>query len=228
MTSKNINKNISEFFSKYETIEYKKGESILSPGNKVEAIYNIETGYVKSFSVNEDGDSLVINIYKPNSFFPITEALAGRINPYFFEAATPVFLQKAPVQKVFDFIKSDKEVLFDLTRRISIGLEGFMVRTQYLLRSNAKQKVSSTLVLLCSRFGEKVGNKKYKILLPQTHEDIANLSGTSRETASTELMKLKRSSTIEVDKKIITILDLNKLKDLSAIYFEEKQLPYNY
>jgi len=141
---------------------------------------------------------------------------------------TDVVLRKAPTQKVHEFVKSDQEVLFDLTKRISSGLEGFMIRTQYLIRSNAKQKISSSLLLLARRFGQNTSDKKVKILLPQTHEDIANLAGVSRETASLELKKLEDEKIIISEKQIYTINNFQKLREISTIYLEDQALPYNF
>lgn len=225
---KSVQEKIDSFFSKYKEEDYKRGDVILHPEDEIHYIYNIRSGFVKSYSVNEGGFELTINIYKPFNFFPITETLAKKDNPYYFEALSELVLNKAPVKEVLEFIKNDNEVLFDLTRRISSGLEGFMVRTQHLIRSNSLQKITSSLVLLSLRFGKKTDDGSVVIPLPQTHEDIANLSGISRETVSTEIKRLKDDTIISIKNKIYTINDLEKLKELSTIYHEEKPLPYSF
>jgi CRP-like cAMP-binding protein len=223
-----VKKRIDGFFSEYPKVEMEKGSTIIYPEEPLAYIYNIVSGYVKSYSVNDDGLELTINIYKPYNFFPITETLAGRTNSYYFEAVTDVVMQKAPTQKVHEFVRSDSEVLFDLTQRVSSGLEGFMVRTQYLIRSNATQKVASSLVLLARRFGDTNENKEINILIPQTHEDISNLSGVSRETASLELKKFEKMGLIRNNKQMYVINDYEKLREMSTIYHEDKPLPFSF
>ena len=226
--TENLNQKIENFFAKYPELKIKKGQTIIQPEEPLIYIYHLHSGYVKSFSLNDEGLELTINIFKPNSFFPITETLTGRTNTYFFEAMTDVVLRKAPTAKVHEFIKSDQEVLFDLTKRISSGLEGFMIRTQYLIRSNAEQKISSSLLLMARRFGQNTPDRKVKILLPQTHEDIANLAGGSRETASLELKKLENEGIIFSSKKIFIINDFQKLREISTIYLEDQALSYGF
>lgn len=223
-----VKKKVDEFFSGFSKIELPKGSIIIQPEEPLIYIYNLVSGYVKSYSLNDGGLELTINILKPYSFFPITETLSAKTNSYYFEAVTDVVLYKAPTHKVHDFLKSDPEVLFDLVKRISSGLEGFMLRTQYLVRSNSTQKVSSTFVLLARRFGETDKNKKVRILLPQTHADIANLAGVSRETASIEIKKLVDLGYIKVNKQIYTIENFERLRDLSTLYHEEKPLPFSF
>lgn len=219
---------IASFFLGYPKLELKKGSVIIKPQEPLLNIYNIVSGYVKSYSINEDGIELTINIFKPYSFFPITETLAGMTNNYFFEAVTDVVLQKAPTRDVHEFVKSHPDILFDLVKRVSSGLEGFMIRTQYLIRSNAPQKVSSSLVLLARRFGENLADQKVKILIPQTHTDIANLSGVSRETASIELKKLQDAGIIAYEKQTFIINDFNRLRDLSVIYQEDTDTRFSF
>ncbi|MBN1169019.1 Crp/Fnr family transcriptional regulator [Candidatus Woesebacteria bacterium] len=223
-----IQDKIDKFFSKYKSKVYKKGETLILPEEPLVYIFNLKKGFVKSYSLNEGGFELTINIYKPYSFFPITETLAGRTNTYFFEAITDVIVQKAPTHEVHEFVKENSDVLFDLTKRISSGLEGFMVRTQYLIRSNSSQKVASSLVLLARRFGENTDEGKIKIAIPQTHEDIANLAGVSRETASIELKKLRDIKVISEKAKKYTVNDYDKLQELSTIYHEDKPLPFRF
>ncbi len=214
------------FFSKYPTKKYSKGENILSPGNNPETIHNIKKGFVRSYLLNEDGHELTLNIYKPSSFFSITTVLAKLENSYHFEALSGVVLNLVPVDEVLEYIKSDKEVLFDLTRRLSVGLEGFITRTHFLIRSDARQKIASSLVMMAKRFGQKDG-KKTIIQLPQTHADIASLAGVSRETASIELKKLEREKIIERKGRITIVLSLLKLQRISTLYHEDKPLPYS-
>jgi CRP/FNR family transcriptional regulator len=224
---KKVLRKLNIFFSKYPTKNYSKGEVVLSPEKHPERIYNIKKGFVRSYSLNEDGHELTLNIFKPSSFFPIPTVLAELKNSYYFESLSDIELNLAPVDEVVEYIKSDKEVLFDLTRRLSVGLEGFMTRAQFLIRSDARQKIASSLVMMVRRFGQK-GSKKIKIQLPQTHADIASLAGISRETASIELKKLEREKIIERKGKTTIVLNLLKLQRISTLYHENKPLPYSF
>ncbi|MBY9002309.1 MAG: helix-turn-helix domain-containing protein, partial [Candidatus Heimdallarchaeota archaeon] len=209
------------------SLKYSKGETILSPEDKINSIYSIKKGFVCSHSINEEGYELTLNIYKPSSFFPIVTALANVDSSYYFKAISNVVLYIAPVDEVIEYLRSDEEVLFDLTKRLSVGLEGFMIRTQFLIRSDARQKIASSLVMMVRRFGLKDG-KKVTIQLPQTHADIASLAGVSRETASIELKKLEREKVIERKGKTTIVLNLLKLQRISILYYEDKPLPYTF
>jgi len=223
-----VQRRLNKFFSKYPKKNYPKGQILIYPEDSLDYIYSLHSGYVKSYSLNDKGVELIINIYRPYDFFPITETLAEIVNTYYFSTVSTVTVFKAPSVDVHKFIKNDNEVLFDLAKRISIGLEGFMVRTQYLIRSNSLQKVASSLVLLARRFGKRISTNKITILIEQTHEDIANLSGLARETTSNELQKLRKKKIINIKNQIYTINNFDKLLKLSTIYYEGQPLPFKY
>ncbi len=224
----NVQKILSKYFSKYPKRYLRKNEILIEPDSKVDYIYFLNYGLVKSYAINSDGNEFIINILKPTTFFPITPALIQQNNRYYFETITPSIVHKAPTEKVLTFLEENNEVLMDLTKRLSSGLEGTLVRIQYLTRSDASTKVSSSLILLLKRFGESYKNNYVKINIPLTHQDIANLAGISRETASIELKKLEREGIISRKGKYTTINDSDKLQERSILYFEEKPLPYGF
>jgi hypothetical protein len=59
-------------------------------------------------------------------------------------------------------------------------------------------------------------------------ENIKEEDLVSRETASIELKKLKDEKIIATKNKTPTILDLERLKKLSTIYYEDQLLPYSF
>lgn len=220
---------LEEFIQKYPKKNFKKGQEIILPGDKNDNVYYLISGHVASYALDEEGNEITLNIYKPGNIFPISEVLADRINDFYFEALDGVEVHAIPSLIFLNYIKRDQEMLFELTKNLSIGLEGFMIRTLYLIRSDARQKVASALVMMGRRFGKPVTDKNsLRINLPQTHEDISRLAGVSRETVSIEMKKMQKEGTIERVGKHTLIKDFGKLKEYSTIYFEDEPLPYTY
>ena len=219
---------INKFFAKHKIKEVPAKEVILSPEEKIEFIYLLESGVVRSYAISIEGHELTLNIYKEGSIFPITTLLAERVNSFYFETMTPSKLMLAPALDVCNYLENDKEALFDMTKRISRGLEGFVTRSMFFSKASACQKVASSMVMLAKRFGEKTTSGNIKINLPLTHQDLANLAGISRETASIEIKKLERMNIIKRLGKITDVLDMEKLVNESELYYEDVPLPYSF
>src|SRR3989344_3506860 len=73
---------------------------------------------------------------------------------------------------------------------------GVLSTTQQLLYGNAYKRVASTFIVSAKRFGKSFKNKNVLIDIPLTHQDIANLAGITRETASISIEKLQSKGLI--------------------------------
>ncbi len=119
----------------------------------------------------------------------------GQPHQYYIEAMSHVELREAPREQFLRFIKSNPDVLFDLSARMLTRLGGILTRMEYLVFGNAYNKVASIISLCAQRFGEKK-NGHVLIGVVLTHQDIANLIGIARETVSIEIKKLEKSGLI--------------------------------
>lgn len=203
---------VDKFFSKYPSYHYKKREIILRADEAPLGVYYIKKGYVRSYVINKSGKEFTFNIFKPGSYFPLIWFISNEPNTYNYEAMTSVEIRRAPKKDVRLFLRKNNEVLFHLTKRLGIGMHGILSRMEGLLLSDARKKVSSTLFMLSSRFGQRNGESHLEIHLNFTHQDIANLAGISRETTSLELKKLEKEGIISKKRNRIIIIRSVKLK----------------
>jgi CRP/FNR family transcriptional regulator, cyclic AMP receptor protein len=113
-----------------------------------------------------------------------------------------------------DFIKKRPELLYqELERLLSDQLGGSM-RLNALQHSRASDKLVYTLHYLALTHGRPVDRDRIEITLELTHQDFANLTGLTRETAATELNRLKKQNVIDYGKNIPYCLDLKRLMHL--------------
>ena len=88
------------------------------------------------------------------------------------------------------------------------------IRLNALQHSKASDKLTYTLHYLARSHGRALGNNKIEIVLDLKHQDFANLTGLTRETAATELNKLKRAGVIDYSKGSLYTLDLDRLMQI--------------
>lgn len=207
---------LHKFFSKGRLFCYKKGETILRPGDTPQGVFLIKTGYVKLYSVCESGEELTLIIFKPEDFFPMMWTFNNTPNVYYLESMTTAEAWRAPKDKFLQFVRSNPDVLFELIGKILVRLGGFLSRMEYLVFGNAYQKVASILMICTERFGEK-NDRDTVINIPLTHKDIAMLVGMTRETVSIEIKNLERKGIIEYRGRLISVKDKGKLQEESLL-----------
>lgn len=206
------NQILDKFFSKYKSLNYKKGEILIRADDTPSGIFLLKEGIVKQYAISSNGEELVLNIYKPTSLFPMSYAINNTLPHHYFEAMTPVLVWKAPKEAVLEFIERESDVLLDLVSRIYKGLEGYFLRMEYLMSGSARVRLITELLIYAKRFGEKLGSSTY-INLKLTEKDLASQSGISRETVSREIQKLKQKNLLTYKKRKLVINDLQRLEE---------------
>lgn len=206
-------KKLDSFFSPYPSQAFKKGTIIIQAGEEPSGIFYIESGIMRSYWISSNGFEVTQNMYKPHAFLPMSWAVAGVTNNSFYEAMTHITARKAPKEAVLTFLKKEPDVLFDLLRRIYIGMEGLWMHFESITAGNSTTKLIASLVILAKRFGkqEKDG---VVIQLKMSEHDVANYAGIARETASRELQKLKKERIVSFEKGTILVHDIHKIEDM--------------
>src|SRR5690606_37810445 len=118
----------------------------------------------------------------PGAFFPMSLALNNTANAYFYEAASPITLQRAPAKKVVALLEQQPALTLDLLKRVYRGTDGLLARTVHLMSGDAHARLLFELTNAGLRFGTKTNDGA--IHIPLTETDIAKRAGLSRETVS--------------------------------------------
>lgn len=205
-----VSTNLANFFSQFKSYKYKKGEILVRAGDEPSGIFYLTKGRVKEYSISQNGDEFVVNIFKPISFFPMSWAINSTQNDYFFEAMEEVEVTKAPRDKVIHFIKSNPDVLFNLLSRVFRGMDGILQRMTYFMSGSAYTRLVTELIIDAKRFGKMEGNK---VTLNSTEKDIAAQAGMSRETVSREFKILKDKGILTFARNEIIVPDIHKLEE---------------
>lgn len=204
-----ISGKIEAFFKQFKHQIYKKGEILIRVDDDPEGVFYLILGTVKEYAISKKGEELVVNIFKPISFFPMSWAINQSTNNFYYEALEDVEVWKAPRVQVVEFIKQNPDVLFNLMSRVYKGMDGILMRMVYLMSGEAYTRVITELLISAKRFGKLSGNGA---VLHLSERDIANQAGMARETVSREIKILKEKGYVTFDKQELVIKDISKLE----------------
>ena len=206
---KKIADKIDNYFKQFKHQIYRKGEILIRADDDPPGVFYLTSGYVKEYAISKNGDELIINVFKPIAFFPMSWAINLTPNEYFYEAVTDAEVWRIPKEKVVNFIKNNPDVLYDLMSRVFHGTDGMLTRMTYLMAGKAYARFIIELIIHAKRFGEKEnGTIKIKI----SEKDLAAQAGMTRETVSREMKILKDKKFVLFTKNTLVINDLNKLE----------------
>lgn len=198
-----VKQTVDNFFGQYRQRQFKKGQVLILSGDSTDYAYHLIKGRVKQYDVSSNGEEMVLNVFKPPAFFPMSLAINGGNSAYIYETETDVALHQVLVAEVVDFLKSNPEVTLDLLSRVYHGLDGVLERTSHLMKSNARDRLMFEILINSQRFGEKNPDGSYT---NQTSEnELAARAGLSRETVSREMQKLVKNGLVSFKSGLLII-----------------------
>lgn len=185
------------FLRQFPVKKFEKGSIILHQGEVPSCVYVVKKGIVKSYTISDTGDEKPIAFSLQQEIMATTWAFkktAGTL--YFYDAFTDCTVYCVPREKLDQFIHSDTQVLSYFLDHYITKYIGKSVRVNALEYSKAIDKIARTLQYLCLSYGKELEPDVVEIELPLAQQDIANLTGLTRETTGMELKTLKNRGII--------------------------------
>ncbi|NLP34718.1 MAG: Crp/Fnr family transcriptional regulator [Clostridiales bacterium] len=196
---------------------YKKGELIVSEGDKTESIVIMREGSAKAFKYTTDGREQILYIFSEGDFFGEQNLLSHQTATFFVETLQDVkvcILSKMQFQQLIHrYPEIAIKIIDELGQR--------MARLENALQSMGVRNVDSRLGSLLIEFESKYGSvvpEGTLIRLPLSREGIANYLGIARETVSRKLGQLEQDGIIRsINNKSILVIDQESLRAIAGI-----------
>jgi CRP/FNR family transcriptional regulator len=196
-------------------IAYPKGSILFLEGQAPRGIYVLCKGRVKlSLSAN-DGKTLILKLAEPGEVLGLSATVAGK--PYELSAETMDTCQVNFVKRddFLRFLKLHVEVCFRAAEQLSKKYNN----TCYELRSlglshSASERLAKLLLEWNSMHGK--ASKNGSINMSLTHEEMAQMIGTSRETVTRLFADFKQRHILEGAGSTLSIKDMAALRGLAT------------
>lgn len=205
-----VSRKLEEFFTQFKKQTYRKGEILVRADDDPSGIFYLTEGQVRMYLITSKGDEIVLNIFKPISFFPISWAINKTKNIYYYEATSEVTLWRAPKDAVLAFLKENPDVLFNLLQRVYKGVDGILMRMAHLMSASAYARLVTELLITAKRFGSI--NNANEVTVTISEKDLGTQTGLTRETVSREMKVLKDKGLVALSKNILVIKDIKVLE----------------
>ena len=206
-----MDQDIATFIRTQPTKHFIKNEVLIQQGDTPHFIYAVRSGLIKISDISVDGYEQMLWLAKKYDVVPLEWLFdASSISPFFYTAHTDVEVFVIPKNDFLNRINSDPVVLSEINRMISIKQKQLLEHIGATLKPKARDKITHMLYHIGQRFEN---DASPNTVIQLTHQNIANLVGITRETASLELLQLKQEGFIDYGKQGVTI----RIEKLSEI-----------
>ena len=176
---------------------YKKHEVILFEEDTTEYMYIILNGKTKVIQTTEDGKEILLAMHHSGEFFGEMSLLDGKTSP-----ATVVAMEDSSVaiisrQEFYSLIRAQKRILDNLLLILCSRLRDSWEKIQLLNLKNASHRIKILFLMLSDKYGEKTA-EGVTLNIKLTHQEIAEMTGMTRETVTRMIDKWQKDGEISV------------------------------
>jgi CRP-like cAMP-binding protein len=177
--------------------KFRKNEIILHEENTNEFMYIILQGEAKVVQVTGEGKGIIVTMHKAGDFFGELSLIDGMTAPATVTATRDSITAIISRKDFYDLLFGQQKVLENLLHILSFRLREAWKRIQLLTFNNASQRVKMLLLMLSETYGTK--NPRGTVLnIKLIHQDIADMTGLTRETVTRVLDKWQKSGEIQI------------------------------
>ncbi|MCW6652238.1 Crp/Fnr family transcriptional regulator [Aerococcaceae bacterium NML210727] len=177
-----------------------RNQILFFEGDVRDKLYFIHKGYAKIEQYNALGDFVYLDFVKEGTFFPYGGMFVDEFYHYTATAMTDMEVFYIPTEMYERMLRHNVDQMQSLCQKISNILRFHELKLRNLLTKSATDRVVQALTVLYLDLAQK--NKQ--LPFPLTTQELAKLSGTTRETVSKVLKQLEKERAIKYVKKIIT------------------------
>jgi CRP/FNR family cyclic AMP-dependent transcriptional regulator len=192
---------------------FKKNEIILQEEDTNEYMYIILDGKVKVAQTTEDGKEILLAMHHSGEFFGEMSLIDGKTSPATVVATEDSIAAIISKRDFYSLIKAQGKVLDSLLLILCSRHREAWEKIQMLNYNNASQRVKILFLMLSDKYGEKTP-EGVKLNIKLTHQEIAEMTGLTRETVTRVIDKWQKDGGINVLK--------NKLIHLNATFLTEE------
>jgi len=192
-----------------------KGEQIFTDGQPMHALYAIRSGTFKTYTVNEQGEEQITGFHLAGDLLGF-DAIADSEHPSFAKALETSMVCEIPYNTLDSLSNTMPKLKKQILRMMSTEIRGDQEMLTLLNRKNAEQRLATFISTLSIRYHAR-GLSASEFRLTMTRSDIGNYIGLTVETISRLLNRFHKNGLIQVDGKLITILDIAKLNECAAL-----------
>jgi len=176
---------------------YPEGAMIFVEGQVSRGVYILCQGRAKLMTTNSDGRSLIVKIAQPGDILGLHAVVSGRPYELTVETLQPSQLSFVGREDFLRFLKSHGDACLQAAQQLSQDCQSAYDVIRSIGLSHSVSEKMARLLLQWSN-DAKVMDGAIRLKLSLTHEEMAQLIGTSRETVTRTLSQFKKQRLLEL------------------------------
>ena len=199
-----------EIMSHHPNRTFKKGESVYVPQDQSDRIFFINEGRIKISVMNEEGKEITKAILGRGEVFGELALLGEERRHDFATALEDTTTCVVTLEELRSLMRERSELNLFFMKMFGARQLEMERRLESLVFRDSRSRIVEYLLHLAQTKGQRIG---YEWVVRNfiTHQEIANLTATSRQTVTTTLNDLRFKKLLTFNRSRLLIRDIEKL-----------------
>lgn len=199
----------------FSTRTFKRGTQIFRPSQSAKHIYIIKEGRVKIGMHSDDGKEMIKKIVTKGELFGELSMLGQTIHKDYALTMEATEVYVLTTEELQYFMQRNRALNIYIMQMLGRQLIEFEQRLESMVFDNSRNRIINFLESLVNKRGQRVG---YEMLVRKflTHQEIANLTATSRQTVTMVLNELRNKNILTFNRRRLLIRDMELLRAEAA------------
>ncbi len=190
-----------------------RGEFIWVAGALSHFAAVVGTGFIKMTRTTPQGSEVAVELLGPGQAAGLLSAIEGRVYPLSAVAVTDVWYLKVPVPALLEVYRESAGLRDQVLRSLAPRLRKAHDMMARMSTCKVEHRIAAVLIILMLSYGEKIPEGT-RLTVPLTRADLAEMAGTTVETAIRVMSRWQKEGVVSTDHQVITILKPQALDEL--------------
>jgi CRP-like cAMP-binding protein len=190
-----------------------RNQVIYFPEDTSNTVFLLKKGRVKISRMSESGKEIILAILGPGEIFGELSITGQAKREEIAEATEDAIICSVNISDFQNMMEMNPKFNLQVTKFIGFRLKKVQSRLEGLIFKTAEQRVRAFIKELAEEHGTEIINNSEERLIKMrlTHDEIAKLSATSRQTVTSVLNDLERQGIISYDRRRIFVKKFRQL-----------------
>jgi CRP-like cAMP-binding protein len=196
--------------------DYDRGDVVFDEGDPSDFFYIVVTGRVKVFKHGPSGHDIILEMFGPGGPLGAVAAYESRPYPASASPIEPASCLLIPRQAFFTLLEQHPSLVRGLLGSLSLRLVELTSRLAELTGGRIDARFARLFLKLADQLGREDRGGVF-IPLPLSRQELADLTGTTIETAIRIMSRWGKENVLRTEKDGFVLVDRDALDTLAAV-----------
>ena len=201
---------LSALESRCRVRKFPRGTPVYLPSDEANAVLLLAEGRVKIGNFTEEGKQSILAFIEPGELFGELSLMGSEQREEYAEAVEKSTVVLIPKQEMETLLAENPGVSLGVTKLIGLRRQRIERRLKNLLFRSNRERLIHLLLDLAEQYGKRVPDG-VELGIKLSHQDLANIIGSTRETVTVVLGELQNEGRLQLGRRKIILSDVGQL-----------------